>query len=482
MSLSSLSVLQAIEKIKDKTISIKELVKSIFFEIRKREDEINAFLYLKDEKEIIKLADRLDNELFKGGNIGALYGIPVCVKDNLCTTDMPTTCASKILSNFMPPYNATVVEKLISNHAILIGKTNMDEFGMGSSTENSAYKITRNPVNTAYVPGGTSGGSAAAVASNMSLIALGSDTGGSLRQPAGFCGVVGFKPTYGRVSRYGLIAYASSLDHVGLIGKNVPDTSFLFDIIKGKDEKDATSYNLDAHSPLPGKKHSEAIIGVPTSYFKDPLDVEVKNSIYQLISMLSDQGHKIVEIDLKHSEYAVPAYYIISCAEASSNLARYDGTIFGHRTGEFENLNEMMTRSRNEGFGAEVKRRIILGAYVLSSGYYDAYYRRAARVRKLIQKDFVEALNQCDFIIHPIAPSTAFKIGEKTNDPLEMYLVDIYSVIANMIGFPAITIPCGHAKSKLPISVQLLTRSFEDENLLSFAAYVEDLLKTNNAG
>ncbi|MFH0840076.1 MAG: Asp-tRNA(Asn)/Glu-tRNA(Gln) amidotransferase subunit GatA [Candidatus Omnitrophota bacterium] len=402
---------------------------------------------------------------------GRLSGIPVVLKDNLCQEGQPTTCSSKILKAFNPPYNATIVEKLENDGAVIIGKANMDEFAFGSSCETSSYGATRNPWDLTRIPGGSSGGSAAAVAADETILALGSDTGGSIRQPAALCGVVGLKPTYGRVSRYGLIAFASSLDQIGPITKDVADCALLLNVITGYDEKDSTS----ANAPVPdyleslGRDINGLKAGVPKEYFVEGLDKEVRNSVREAINVFKKLGVKIMDISLPHTKYAVSTYYIIATAEASSNLARFDGVQYGHRRKGAKNIIDMYKDTRSEGFGDEAKRRIMLGTYVLSSGYYDAYYLKALRVRTKIREDFEKAFKECDFIITPTSPTAAFKIGEKTGDPISMYLSDVYTIPANLAGIPGISIPCGFTESGLPIGLQILAKAFGEETIFKTA-------------
>lgn len=456
----------------------REIMESVLEAIESREPEVQAYITIRPREELIAEAEAVDRRREKGEKVGVLAGLPVAIKDNICTKGLRTTCASRILENFFPPYDATIVQRIRAEDGIIIGKTNMDEFAMGSSTENSAMKITRNPHNPEYVPGGTSGGSAAAVAANETILAIGSDTGGSIRQPAAFCGVVGMKPTYGRVSRYGLIAYGSSLDQIGTITKDVQDTALLLSVIAGYDPKDSTSINVEVPDYFEAIKSTRPLrIGVPKEYFGSGLDEEVRKSVENAIEILKSDGHTVEPISLPHTEYAVPAYYIIACAEASSNLARYDGCQYGYRAKGTNNIIDMFTRTRSEGFGEEVKRRIMLGTYVLSAGYYDAYYLKAARVRTLIAQDFKKAFESYDLVIHPIAPTAAFKIGEKIDDPLKMYLGDIYSVIANLVGIPAITVPCGWTSNRLPVGVQLAAKPLNEPTLLSGAYRLESLLK-----
>lgn len=459
-----------------------EVMASVLDEIDRREANVQAFILIRDRNELLSEANKVDRRRSRGEPVGALAGLPVAVKDNICTRGITTTCASRMLANFVPPYDATVIERIRAADGIILGKTNMDEFAMGSTTESSAIKITHNPWHHDYVPGGTSGGSAAAVAANETILAVGSDTGGSIRQPAAFCGVVGLKPTYGRVSRYGLIAYASSLDQIGVLTRDVRDAALLLGVIAGYDPMDSTSLSVEVPDYL-GAIDSEKRLrfGVPEEYFGPGLDQEVRESVERAISLLQRDGHVIEPINLPHTEYSIPTYYVIACAEASSNLARYDGCKHGFRSERFDNLVDMTTKTRSQGFGPEVKRRIMLGTYALSAGYYDAYYLKAARARSLIALDFNSAFQSCDVILHPVAPTAAYKIGEKIDDPLAMYLGDIYSVIANLAGFPAISFPCGWTKNGLPIGVQLTANRLAESTLLAAAKCLETLVVETGA-
>jgi aspartyl-tRNA(Asn)/glutamyl-tRNA(Gln) amidotransferase subunit A len=459
-----------------KEASCADIMRSVLDEIDKREPSVRAFITLRDPADLLREAEQVDQRVLRCQPVGPLAGLPVAVKDNLCTQGLRTTCASKMLADFVPPYDATVVQRVKEADGIILGKTNMDEFAMGSTTENSAMQTTRNPWNTDHVPGGTSGGSAAAVAAHETILALGSDTGGSIRQPASYCGVVGLKPTYGRVSRYGLIAYASSLDQVGALARNVEDAALLFAVLAGHDPRDSTSLDVAPPDGLLSDPPARLRIGVPKEFFGPGLDAEVQQSVENALSALASNGAQLVPISLPHTEYAIPIYYIIACAECSSNLARYDGCKFGYRTKSEGNVIDMMTASRTEGFGEEVKRRIILGTYVLSSGYYDAYYNKAAKARTLIRRDYDDAYQHCDVIMHPVAPTPAFKIGEKTSDPLAMYLVDIYSVIANLTGSPAMSVPCGLSRGGLPIGVQITGPALSEPLLFRVAHQLEALL------
>ncbi|MGH7382841.1 MAG: Asp-tRNA(Asn)/Glu-tRNA(Gln) amidotransferase subunit GatA, partial [Candidatus Methylomirabilales bacterium] len=406
-----------------------------------------------------------------GEDVGPLAGIPLAIKDVICTQDVPTTCSSKILDGFIPPYDATVMRRLDQAGMVLLGKTNMDEFAMGSSTENSGYKVTRNPWDLVRVPGGSSGGSAAAVTADLCAGALGSDTGGSIRQPAAFCGIVGVKPTYGRVSRYGLVAFASSLDQIGPMTKDVRDAAILLGVIAGHDPCDSTSVNV----PVPdyaaqlGREVTGLRIGIPKEYFIEGMDPEVETAIRAAINVLESLGAKAESISLPHTEYAVATYYLVATAEASSNLARYDAVKYGFRAREAKDLLSMYMKSRQNGFGAEVKRRIMLGTYALSAGYYDAYYLKALKVRTLIRKDFEDAFKRCEVIVTPTAPTPAFRLGEKTDDPLTMYLSDIFTISANLAGIPGVCLPCGFTQAGLPIGLQLLGKPFDEATLLQVA-------------
>ncbi len=470
MNLYRLPAHQLHQLIQDREISIQELIRSIFQRIEEVEDKIKAFLCL-DEEGAMEEAGRLDRKLSQGKELGPLGGIPIAVKDIVCLKGRQTTCGSRILKDFCPPYSATVLQRLKEADAIIIGKTNMDEFAMGSSTENSAFQITRNPWNLRSVPGGSSGGSAAAVASGEAVMALGSDTGGSIRQPASFCGVVGLKPTYGRVSRYGLIAFASSLDQIGPITKDIRDCAMLLEILSGRDRLDSTSLDYPVPSYLkylvPDLKNMR--IGLPREYFVSGMSHEVREAIVQATEVLEKLGAKVEEVSLPHTEYAIATYYLIATAEASSNLARYDGVGYGLRTRGKNNLVEMYKKSREEGFGEEVKRRIMLGTYVLSKGYHEDYYGRAGKVRTLVRQDFEEVFQICDAVITPVSPTVAFKIGEKVDDPLKMYLSDIFTISANLAGIPGISIPCGYSREGLPIGLQILAKTLDEITLLRVA-------------
>ena len=471
MELYSLSLNEIASKIKNKEVTIKEVLDSVYARIDSVESKVDAFVTITKE-EAYKKAEELQKKLDSGEDIGILGGVPVAIKDNICTNGVRTTCSSKMLENFVPFYDATVAKKLEEAGAIMLGKTNMDEFAMGSSTENSYFKATKNPWNVDRVPGGSSGGSAAAVSADMAYASLGTDTGGSIRQPASFCGVVGIKPTYGLVSRYGVVAYASSLDQVGPITKNVRDAALMLNVIAGHDKMDTTSANLDKKdytkvlvNDLKGKK-----VGVPTAFVAEGVNPEVKKVYEEGIQTLKNAGAEIVEVDLEYIKHSLATYYIIATAEASSNLGRYDGIRYGHRANDFEDLDDLYKKSRTEGFGEEVKRRIMLGTYVLSSGYYDAYYKRAQQVRTLIIEEFKKVFETCDVIAMPTAPNTAFKIGEKTSNPVEMYLEDIYTVPVNIAGLPGISVPAGiSSENNMPVGMQFIAKAFDEENLLQIA-------------
>lgn len=463
--------------LKSKEVSSCEIVNSIYDRIEKVEGKVQSFVTLTKE-EALKQAKEADKIISSGKNITPLTGIPVTIKDNMCTKGVLTTCSSKILQNYIAPYDATVVSKLKEAGAIIIGKANMDEFAMGSSTENSAIHKTFNPWDLERVPGGSSGGSAAAVCADETIVATGSDTGGSIRQPASFCGVVGLKPTYGRISRYGLVAFASSLDQIGPLAKDVSDAAIMLDTLSGYDEKDSTSVNIaktetqkQLINDVKGTK-----IGVIKELMGNGISTEVKESIKTAIKKYEELGAKIEEVSLPSFEYAISTYYLIAPAEASSNLARFDGVKYGLRVKGQKDLLSMYYETRKEGFGPEVKRRIIIGTYALSAGYYDAYYLRALKVRTLIKKDFEKAFAKCDVLLSPTSPTTAFKVGEKTNDPLSMYLSDIATIPVNLAGLPAISIPCGQDKG-LPIGMQLIGKAFDEDTLIRTAFTFEQNTK-----
>ncbi len=470
MELYNYSISQIAKKIKDKEITIKEVLDSVYSRIDEVEKKIDGYITLTKES-AYKRAEILQEKLDNGEDIGVLGGVPIAIKDNICTNGVKTTCASRMLEDFVPFYDATVIEKLENAGAIIVGKTNMDEFAMGSSTETSYFKKTKNPWNLEKVPGGSSGGSAAVIGANMAFGALGTDTGGSIRQPASYCSVVGLKPTYGLVSRYGVIAYASSLDQVGPITKSVEDAALMLNVIAGHDKMDTTSadlgqkdYTKSLVNDVKGKK-----IGILKDFVSEGVAKDVKLAYEENIEKLKKLGAEIVEVKLDYVKYSLPTYYIIATAEASSNLGRYDGIRYGHRAKDFSNLNELYVNSRTEGFGDEVKRRIMLGTYVLSSGYYDAYYKRAQCVRTLIIEDFKKAFESCDVILIPTAPNTAFKFGEKSKNPVEMYLEDIYTVPVNIAGLPGISVPGGFDNDGMPIGMQFISKAFDEETLLQIA-------------
>jgi len=462
MQLHKLTAHQLIDLFREKKTSPKGVALDLIERINKLNSKVNA-LCLVDKQDVIRQCEALE----KNPNKGRLSGIPVVIKDNICAQDQNTTCSSKILKGFKPPYDATVVSKLKAEGAIILAKANMDEFAFGSSCETSCYGATHNPWNLGRIPGGSSGGSAAAVAADETILAIGSDTGGSIRQPASLCGVVGLKPTYGRVSRYGLIAFASSLDQIGPFAKDVHDAALLLSVIAGYDPMDSTSakaqvpdYTKSLKADVKGLK-----IGIPKEYFAEGLDPEVREAIENALNVLKNLGAKVKEISLPHTEYAVADYYILATAEASSNLARFDGVQYGHRSDKASDLIDMYFKTKGEGFGEEAKRRIILGTYALSSGYYDAYYLRAQKVRRLIRQDFDRAFSDVDCIVTPTSPTVAFKIGERMDNPLAMYLSDIYTISVNLAGLPAISVPCGLNSEGLPIGLQIITRAFDEETM-----------------
>ncbi len=474
--MEELSAKELRDRIAAGRISSVEATKAVFERIDKLEPIIGAYVSTYRDRALEMAAD-VDRRIAAGESVGELAGVPLAIKDNICTTFGATTCASRILENFHAPYNATVVEKLLAADAVIVGKANMDEFAMGSSTENSGLKQTVNPWDTSRVPGGSSGGPAAAVAGRLCFAALGSDTGGSIRQPASFCGVVGLKPTYGRVSRYGLVAYGSSLDQIGPITRTVADSALMMNVIAGHDPADSTSVD-EAIAPVcdylenldePVKKLKIAIV----PEFVAGADEQVQKALSEAIDVYKKLGAEIIEINMPHLDYAIAAYYVVATAEASSNLARYDGVHYGHRSKKAEDYIEVYSKSRAEAFGKEVKRRIMLGTYALSSGYYDAYYLKALKVRNLIRSDFTGAFEKCDCIMMPVSPTTAFKIGEKVDDPLTMYLSDIYTIAVNLAGIPGISIPCGFDENNLPIGLQILAPAFAEDRLLRIARMFE---------
>lgn len=471
MSLHKLGLVELHKKFTAGEVTATEIVRAYFLRISQVEPRVKAFV-TQTKDSAYQQAEELDQKLKVWRKTNALTGMPLAVKDNICTDGVPTTCSSQMLRHFVPPYDATVVSRLRSQEYILVGKTNLDEFAMGSSTENSAFGPSRNPWNLHCVPGGSSGGSAAAVAAEECAAALGSDTGGSIRQPAAFCGVVGLKPTYGRVSRYGLIAFASSLDQIGPITRNVPDAAFLLQAIAGHDPMDSTSIDRpvpDYLKALQRRDLKKVRVGVPVEFFTEGLDPEVEQAVRAAIGELKQLGAEVKEIRLPRTDAAVAVYYVIATAEASSNLARFDGVKFGFRAKETKDLLELYMKTRQEGFGPEVKRRIMLGTYVLSAGYYDAYYGKAQAVRTLVCQDFDAAFKEVDLIVTPATPTPAFKLGEKCEDPLQMYLSDIFTISVNLAGLPAIALPCGFSKVGLPIGLQLIGRAFEEDTMLRAA-------------
>ncbi len=464
---SSLTIDAVRSAVQARTTSAMSLAETHYAKIQSDDPQIGAYLTLCKDRALAQ-ADRMDRMAAEGKPLPSLGGVPIAIKDVMSTQGVRTTAGSKILGSYIPPYDCTAVARLEAAGAVVLGKLNCDEFAMGSSNENSAWHPVRNPRDLSRVPGGSSGGSAAAVAADMAVAALGSDTGGSIRQPASFCGVVGLMPTYGRVSRYGLIAFASSLDHIGPLTKTVKDAAIVLRTIAGRDPMDATSadvpvpdYVAELEKPVRGLK-----IGVAKEYFGEGLDDEVRKSVEAAIQKLASLGCEIVEVSLPHTEYAIPTYYIVATAEASSNLARFDGVRYGYRAKDVRTLSEMYRRTRDQGFGAEVKRRIMLGTYALSAGYYDAYYLKAQKVRTLLTRDFEEAFKKVDAILTPTRPTAAVRLGEKSDDPLAMYLADIYTVTADLAGIPGISVPCGETREKLPIGLQILGKHFDEATIL----------------
>ena len=472
MNLMSLTAVELGKKIKSGEVRVVDAVNAAFDQIEAVEKDINSYVTVYKKEEVLEKAEHIQKLIDEGQLTGPLAGVPVAIKDNMCTRDKLTTCSSKILGNFYPTYSAEAVINLEKAGAVIIGKTNMDEFAMGSTTETSFYGPTKNPWNKEHVPGGSSGGSCAAVAAEECSYALGSDTGGSIRQPSSFCGVTGIKPTYGTVSRYGLIAYGSSLDQIGPVAKDVTDCATILETIASYDSKDSTSVKRDDYN------FTEALvedvkglkIGIPKDYFGEGLEPEVKEAILKAVDVLKDKGAIVEEFDLSLVEYAIPAYYVIASAEASSNLSRFDGVKYGYRTEEYNGLHNMYKKTRSEGFGEEVKRRIMLGSFVLSSGYYDAYYLKALRTKALIKKAFDEAFAKYDVIIGPAAPTTAPKLGDSLSDPIKMYLGDIYTISVNLAGLPGISVPCGQDSNGLPIGMQIIGDCFKEKNIIR-AAY-----------
>ena len=480
MSLMSLTAVELGKKIKSGEVRVVDAVNAAFDQIEAVEKDINSYVTVYKKEEVLEKAEHIQKLIDEGQLTGPLAGVPVAIKDNMCTRDKLTTCSSKILGNFYPTYSAEAVINLEKAGAVIIGKTNMDEFAMGSTTETSFYGPTKNPWNKEHVPGGSSGGSCAAVAAEECSYALGSDTGGSIRQPSSFCGVTGIKPTYGTVSRYGLIAYGSSLDQIGPVAKDVTDCATILETIASYDSKDSTSVKRDDYN------FTEALvedvkglkIGIPKDYFGEGLEPEVKEAILKAVDVLKDKGAIVEEFDLSLVEYAIPAYYVIASAEASSNLSRFDGVKYGYRTEEYNGLHNMYKKTRSEGFGEEVKRRIMLGSFVLSSGYYDAYYLKALRTKALIKKAFDEAFAKYDVIIGPAAPTTAPKLGDSLSDPIKMYLGDIYTISVNLAGLPGISVPCGQDSNGLPIGMQIIGDCFKEKNIIR-AAYTFEQAKNS---
>ena len=480
MNLMSLTAVELGKKIKSGEVRVVDAVNAAFDQIEAVEKDINSYVTVYKKEEVLEKAEHIQKLIDEGQLTGPLAGVPVAIKDNMCTRDKLTTCSSKILGNFYPTYSAEAVINLEKAGALIIGKTNMDEFAMGSTTETSFYGPTKNPWNKEHVPGGSSGGSCAAVAAEECSYALGSDTGGSIRQPSSFCGVTGIKPTYGTVSRYGLIAYGSSLDQIGPVAKDVTDCATILETIASYDSKDSTSVKRDDYN------FTEALvedvkglkIGIPKDYFGEGLEPEVKEAILKAVDVLKDKGAIVEEFDLSLVEYAIPAYYVIASAEASSNLSRFDGVKYGYRTEEYNGLHNMYKKTRSEGFGEEVKRRIMLGSFVLSSGYYDAYYLKALRTKALIKKAFDEAFAKYDVIIGPAAPTTAPKLGDSLSDPIKMYLGDIYTISVNLAGLPGISVPCGQDSNGLPIGMQIIGDCFKEKNIIR-AAYTFEQAKNS---
>lgn len=474
MELYSLTIHEIRDKIKNKEVTIKEVLDSVYSQIDKVEGKINAFISL-NKDEAYKKAQELQEKLNNNEDIGSLGGVPIAIKDNISKKDTLTTCGSKMLENYTAIYDAHVVTNLENAGAIIIGKTNMDEFAFGSSTESSYFKKTSNPYDITKVPGGSSGGSSAAVSSDMVIAALGSDTGGSIRQPASYCSNVGLKPTYGLVSRYGLVAFGSSLDQIGPFTKDVEDSAIMLNVIAGHDKRDTTSLNKEKvdYTKSLNNDISNMTIGVPSNFLKEGVNEDVLNSFNNAIQKYKELGVKVVDVDFNYIKHALSCYYIIATAEASSNLGRFDGIKYGYRTNDFKDLEELYKKSRTEGFGEEVKRRIMLGTYVLSSGYYDAYYKKAGEVRTLIINEFKEIFKGVDAIMCPTAPNTAFTFGSKTSNPIEMYLEDIFTVPVNIAGVPAMSIPCGFDKDGMPIGLQIIADVLEEEKMLNLANIFE---------
>jgi len=472
------NVSEHMEALKNGEYSSRELTEAYITQIEMMDDKIGAYITL-DFETALKKAEDVDYKRLHGENLKPLAGIPCAVKDNICTKGIKTTCASKMLEQYIPPYDACVIEELKKSDTIILGKLNMDEFAMGSTTENSVFKITKNPIDITRVPGGSSGGSAACVAAREAAFTLGSDTGGSIRQPASFCGVVGMKPTYGSVSRYGLVAFASSLDQIGPLTSTVKDNAIVLNAITCADKRDATNiyksqgdFTEDIGKGIKGMR-----IGLPKEFFGEGISYDVKTAIFKAAERMKYEGAEIIDISMPSINDALAAYYIISSAEASSNLSRFDGIRYGYRTDSFDDIHDLYRKSRSEGFGKEVKRRIMLGTFVLSSGYYDAYYKKALQVRSIVMNDFDKSFKQCDFILSPVAPTVAYKLGEKSKNPLEMYMGDAYSVPVNIAGVPAISVPCGRDDSNMPIGAQLIGPAFSEKMLYRVAAVLEEVSK-----
>lgn len=472
------SVSEHIESLKKGEYSSRELTDAYIAQIENTDSEIGAYITT-DFETALKKAEAVDKKRLSGESLEPLAGIPCAIKDNICTKGVKTTCASKMLENYIPPYDACVIEELKKADVVILGKLNMDEFAMGSTTENSAFKTTKNPADITRVPGGSSGGSAACVAAREAAFTLGSDTGGSIRQPASFCGVVGMKPTYGTVSRYGLVAFASSLDQIGPLTSTVKDNAIVLSAISCADKRDATNicksqgdFTEDIGKGIKGMK-----IGLPKEFFGEGISHDVKTAVFEAAERMKNEGAEIVDISMPSIDNALAAYYIISSAEASSNLSRFDGVRYGYRTDCFENIHDLYKKSRSEGFGKEVKRRIMLGTFALSSGYYDAYYKKALQIRSIVMNDFENSFKKCDFILSPVAPTVAYKLGEKSKNPLEMYMGDAYSVPVNIAGVPAISVPCGRGEGNMPVGAQLIGPAFSEKMLYRAAAVLEEVSK-----
>ena len=472
------SVSEHIESLKKGEYSSRELTDAYIAQIENTDSEIGAYITT-DFETALKKAEAVDKKRLSGESLEPLAGIPCAIKDNICTKGVKTTCASKMLENYIPPYDACVIEELKKADVVILGKLNMDEFAMGSTTENSAFKTTKNPADITRVPGGSSGGSAACVAAREAAFTLGSDTGGSIRQPASFCGVVGMKPTYGTVSRYGLVAFASSLDQIGPLTSTVKDNAIVLSAISCADKRDATNIykGQDDFTGDIGKGIKGMKIGLPKEFFGEGISHDVKTAVFEAAERMKNEGAEIVDISMPSIDNALAAYYIISSAEASSNLSRFDGVRYGYRTDCFENIHDLYKKSRSEGFGKEVKRRIMLGTFALSSGYYDAYYKKALQIRSIVMNDFENSFKKCDFILSPVAPTVAYKLGEKSKNPLEMYMGDAYSVPVNIAGVPAISVPCGRGEGNMPVGAQLIGPAFSEKMLYRAAAVLEEVSK-----